>query len=102
MTLGCRPDLVDLSRIDDVDGRATGRLSHLSRAGFYSPFEWMADYPNSLASDTHEGMNERIGKCFFHYTVKKTAEAFRLLKEDTLTEEYFKEWSDKQGVHDED
>lgn len=96
MTLGCRPDLVDLSRIDEVDGHATGRLSHLSRAGFYSPFEWMADYPDSLASDAHEGMNERIGKCFFDYTVKKTAEAFRLLKNDTLCEEYRKEWLEKQ------
>ena len=61
-----------------------------------SPFEWMADYPSSLASDTHEGMNERIGKCFFNYTVKKTAEAFRLLKDDTLCEEYRKEWLVKQ------
>ena len=56
----------------------------------------MADYPDSLASDTHEGMNERIGKCFFNYTVKKTAEAFRLLKNDLLTEEYFNEWLTKQ------
>ena len=61
----------------------------------------MADYPSSLASDTHEGMNERIGKCFFNYTVKKTAEAFRLLKEDTLITEYFKEWAEKQGEHHE-
>ena len=56
----------------------------------------MIRHTNSLASDTHEGINERIGACFFNYTVKKTAEAFRLLKEDALCEEYRKEWMAKQ------
>ena len=56
----------------------------------------MIRHTNSLASDTHEGINERIGACFFNYTVKKAAEAFRLLKEDALCEEYRKEWMAKQ------
>lgn len=96
LTLATRPDLVDLSRMDEVSGVKTGRLSHLSRAGIYSPYEWMADYPDSLASDAHKGISETIGKCFFNYSVKKTAEVFRLLKEDTETEKYRLEWAAKQ------
>ena len=96
MTLAIRPDLVDMSRVSEVDGRSTGYLSHLARAGFYTPFDWMSSFPNSYASDAHEGNNERIGRTFLKETVHKTAEAFRLIKDDTLCEAYLKEWLEKQ------
>jgi len=56
----------------------------------------MADYPNSLSSDEHDGNNERIGRAFVKLTVERLAEAFKLIKEDTACEEYHKEWSKKQ------
>ena len=96
LTLAVRPDLVDLSRINDVDGTATGKLAHIAKAGFYTPFTWMADYPQSLASDTHDGITEGIGKAFFRHAVEKTAEAFRIIKEDTACEEYRRAWLAKQ------
>lgn len=96
MTLAIRPDLVDMSRVSEVDGRSTGYLSHLAKAGFYTPLDWMSSFPNSYASDAHEGNNERIGKTFLKETVHKTAEAFKMIKDDTLCEEYLKEWLKKQ------
>ncbi len=96
MTLAIRPDLVDMSKVSEVDGRSTGYLSHLAKAGFYTPFDWMSSFSNSYASDAHDGNNERIGKTFLKETVHKTAEAFRLIKDDNLCEEYLKEWLSKQ------
>ena len=96
MTLAIRPDLVDMKRVSEVDGRSTGYLSHLARAGFYTPLDWMSSFPNSYASDAHEGNNERIGRVFLRETVHKTAEAFRMIKDDTLCEAYLKEWLGKQ------
>ena len=96
VTLGVRPDLVDLSRLNDVDGKSVHRLSHLANAGLYTPFGWMADYPNSLSSDCHDGNNERIGRSVVKYASDKMAEVFKLLKEDTACEEYMKEWLTKQ------
>ena len=79
-----------------MDGTSTGYLSHLAKAGFYTPLDWMSAYPNSYASDCHEGNNERIGQSILRYAVKRTAEAFGLLKEDTRAEEYLAQWLEKQ------
>ncbi|MBP3397204.1 MAG: creatininase family protein [Clostridia bacterium] len=96
MTLALRPDLVDMSKVNDVDGTSTGYLSHLAKAGFYTPFDWMSAYPNSYSSDCHEGNNEHIGQSVLRYAVKRTAEAFRMIKEDTLAEAYHRQWMEKQ------
>jgi hypothetical protein len=96
MTLGCRPDLVDMSKVNDVDGTSVRRLTHLAKAGFYTPFGWMADFPNSYSSDCHDGNNERIGRSVVKYAVDQMAAAFKLIKEDTAIEEYHKEWLSKQ------
>lgn len=96
MTLAIRPDLVDMSRVSEVDGRSTGYLAHLAKAGFYTPLDWMSSFPNSYASDAHDGNNERIGRTFLKETVHKTAEAFRMIKDDTLCEAYLNEWLKKQ------
>ena len=96
MTLALRPDLVDMSRVSAVDGSSTGYITHLAKAGFYTPLDWMSCYPNSYASDCHEGNNERIGKTILNYTVARTAEAFRMIKNDTLCRAYLDEWLKKQ------
>ena len=96
MTLGTRPDLVDLSRVNDVDGRPTHLLSHLSKIGISTHFDWMSSYPNSLASDAHDGNNERIGRSVVEYAADRMAEAFKVLKEDTVCEEYHRQWLAKQ------
>lgn len=96
MTLALRPELVDMSRVDEVDGRSTKYMTQLAKAGFYTPFDWMSSFPNSYASDAHEGNNERIGRSILSYTVSRTAEAFRMIKDDKLCEEYLAQWLKKQ------
>ena len=96
MALGLYPELCDMSRLNDVSGKNVHRLSHITAAGFYTPFAWMADYPNSLSSDEHDGNNERIGRCFVKYTVENMAKAIKIIKDDTAVEEYHKEWCAKQ------
>ena len=96
MTLGTRPDLVDLSRLNNVSGCSTHAFDHLTAEGFASPHTWMASYPNSLASDYHDGNNERIGRSVVKYSTDKLAHAFKVLKEDTVLENYHNEWLKKQ------
>lgn len=96
MTLGSRPDLVDMSRVNDVDGRSTHHLDHLTKLGFSTHFDWMSSYPNSLSSDAHDGNNERIGRSVVDYAADRMAEAFKVLKEDKVCEEYHKQWLAKQ------
>ena len=96
MTLGSRPDLVDLSRVNDVDGTSTHLLDHLTKIGLSTHFDWMSSYPNSLSSDAHDGNNERIGRSVVNFAADKMAHAFKVLKEDTVCEEYHKQWLAKQ------
>ncbi len=97
ITLGVRPDLVDLARVNDVDGRSVHYMDHITGAGFYSPFAWMADYPNSLSSDAHDGNGERIGRSAVKYASDKLAKAFKVIKDDTACEEYLRKWLAKQS-----
>lgn len=96
MTLGIRPDLVDLSRVSEVDGRSVHRLDHIEKAQFYSPLTWMANFPNSYSSDAHEGNSERIGRTAVKITADNLAAAMKVIKEDTACEEYLAEWLKKQ------
>lgn len=96
MTLGTRPDLVDLSRVNEVSGTATHRLTHIEKAKFYTPFGWMSDFPNSYSSDAHDGNSERIGRTVVKYAAEKLANAIKVLKEDTACEAYLAEWLSKQ------
>jgi hypothetical protein len=85
-----------MSRVNDVDGRSTNLLGHLRDVGLSTHFDWMSIYPNSLSSDAHDGNNERIGRAVVDYAADKMAQAFKVLKEDTVCEEYHKAWLAKQ------
>lgn len=95
-TLGVRPDLVHLERLNMVDGGNVHYMDKITKAGFYTPFGWMADYPNSLSSDAHDGNSERIGRSLVKYAVDKMAADMKVLKEDTSCEAYLKQWQEKQ------
>ncbi len=90
------PELCRLENMDRVDGKSIDRLNGLSEHSLYSPFVWMANYPNSLTADFHEGMNRRIARAIGDVQTKKAADMFRFLKEERATEEYHKEWLAKQ------
>ena len=91
------PQLVRLDKMDQESGSSTHRFDEFTKRKINSPFAWMADYPNSYAGDSHEGMNERIAAAMMEYSVQKTAEVFQFLKNETVSEEYHKEWLSKNG-----
>ena len=88
ITLAAYPELVDLSRYNDVSGNSIHAFDHLKKAGFYSPEAWGANYPNSLTSNYHDGLNERIARSMLKYSVDKMAAAFKVLKDDTTLLSY--------------
>ena len=89
-------DQVRPENMGKVDGTSSKRLAELSAHGLYSPFEWMANYPHSLAADHHDGLNERIIRALGERVVEDVADLFRFLKEETASEEYLKEWLAQQ------
>lgn len=90
------PELCRLENMDRVDGKNQNRIVGLSDHSLYSPFVWMANYPNSLTADFHKGMNERIARAIGSVQTKKAADMFRFLKEENATEEYHRQWLNKQ------
>jgi len=90
------PDLVDMEKMLENNGLSTHRFDEFSKLGIYSPFGWMANYPDSFVGEYYDGLNERIAKAMFDCYVEKLAEVIKFMKEDTVAEEYHKEWLAKQ------
>ena len=90
------PELVRLDKISQESGVSTGRFDSFSKLKINTPLAWMANYPNSYAGDSHEGMNERIAGAMMEYSVRKATEIFKFLKEETISDEFYKEWEAKQ------
>lgn len=91
------PELVRLDKINEEIGTSTHRFDEFTKRKINSPFAWMANYPDSYAGDSHEGMNKRIANAMMEYSVQKTAEVFKFLKEETISDEYYKEWETKNA-----
>jgi len=90
------PHLVRLDKAGEESGSSTHRFDEFTKRKINSPFAWMANYPNSYAGDMHDGMNEHIAAAMMEYSVAKTAEVFSFLKNETVSEEYYREWKSKQ------
>ncbi|MFA7637579.1 MAG: creatininase family protein [Monoglobales bacterium] len=91
------PRLVRLDKAAAESGSSTHRFDEFTKRKINSPFEWMADYPNSYAGDMHEGMNERIAGAMLEYSVRKASEIFGFLKNENISTEYYNEWAEKFG-----
>lgn len=93
---GVRPDTVRLDKINAESGESIHRFDDFSTRKISTPYSWMADYPNSYAGDAHEGMNERIAKAMVEYSTDCLCEIIKFLKNETVSNEYYAEWLDKQ------
>ncbi len=89
------PKLARLDKASDESGSFTHRFDEFTKRKINLPFAWMADYPNSYAGDMHEGINERIAMTMMEHSVRKATEIFQLLKNETISDEYYKEWAVK-------
>jgi creatinine amidohydrolase len=95
LILGMFPELVDLDKMNAESGASTHFMDHLTKEGIYTPFAWMANYPNSYAADIHEGLNERIAKASVKYSTEIIAKMFKVLKEETISDEYHNRWKNR-------
>ena len=96
---GVRPETVRLDKIYQESNQSTHRFDEFSKMGIKTPLSWMANYPNSYEGDMHDGMNERIARAMVDYSVKRLTEVLKFLKEESVSEEYKKEWLEKQKRH---
>ncbi len=93
---GVRPEVVRLDKINEESGNSVHRFDEFANRKISSPFSWMADYPNSYAGDAHEGMNERIARAMVEFSTDSLCEVVKFLKTEQISNEYHKEWLDKQ------
>ena len=91
-----RPDAMRLDGIADESGDSTHRFDEFKAHGIRTHFEWMGNYPNSYHGSNGYKMNERIAKAYTEHRVPKLADTIRFLKNETVSNEYFKEWRPKQ------
>ena len=92
------PELVRLDLMNKKNGESSHRFDEFSKHKIYTPFGWMGNYPDSLTSDYHEGMNERIAAVMEERAVEQLAGAFKFLKEETVSDEYYAEWAAKNPL----
>ena len=96
---GVRPETVRLDKVYEESYESTHRFDEFSKLRINTPFAWMANYPNSYEGDMHEGMNERIARAMVEYSTNRLAEVLKFLKNETISNEYKKEWLEKQHIH---
>jgi len=90
------PELIDLDKYRAVDGTSNHRFDAFTEHKIYTPFGWMGNFPNSLGCSYHEGLNPRIAKAIAQRTVEESADIFKFLREETISDEYYQEWIAKQ------
>ena len=90
-----RPDLVRLDLMDKLDGKSTGVFADFSKHKIWSPYIWIANFPNSLCAEYHPGLNERIAKAMGEKSVSIAVDTFKFLKEETVSQNFDKEWRAK-------
>ena len=86
-----RPDLIAAENGDNIH-----RFDPFSDLKISSPFNWMANYPNSYTGANQYEFNERIAKAIAEYYPRKLAEAVRFLKTETISDTFHEEWLAKQ------
>lgn len=91
------PELIALDKVDALSSTSTGLFSGFDARKIFTPFGWMGNFPNSYGADLHYGVNERISKALAAETVEATAQVFQFLREETVSEEYQKQWLAKRG-----
>jgi len=92
-----QPDSVRLDKISQESGDNVRRFTALSNSKVTSPMAWMADFPNSYSGSNDYVMNERIARAISEYDIDLFAKKIHFLKEETISEEYQKEWIAKQS-----
>lgn len=89
---GVRPETVRLDKINQESGESEHRFDEFSKLKINTPLAWMADYPNSYAGDSFEGMNERIAMAMVEYSSECLCNVIKFLKKEKISLEYLSQW----------
>ena len=89
------PDLVRIDKMNQESGKSTGLFDVFSKYRLNTPFNWMANFPNSYTGDYHEGLNERISKAVAQYAVNRLKESIKFLKTETVSTDFQKQWKER-------
>lgn len=83
--MGIVPETVKLHRLGIESGKCLHKTDYFREAGIeIRDGGWYEDYPTSYASEVDPvDCNERIGKAIVRFEVERTANAYKVLKEDT-------------------
>ena len=92
------PHLTRLDLQNAKDGTNRHVWDEFGKYGLYSPFGWMANFPDSLTADYHEGMNERIAKAMTEAAVESLASCVKFLKEEKISEAFYNQWAEKNPL----
>jgi creatinine amidohydrolase len=92
MILAIRPDLVDMQKVPDDEGKARNRLEVLREAGVQTGIWWYADHPTHYQGDASLATVE-TGERWLDAMAQALARAVRAIKADTeskrLQDEFF-------------
>ena len=86
-----RPDLVDMSTQDPVEGRSLERLADLRAKGVFTGFNWYGEYPYHIAGNPGPASAE-LGRMIFEMKCKNLAEVIRAVKADDESEKIISEY----------
>jgi hypothetical protein len=90
------PETVRIDRIADESGDSVHRFDEFAKHKIKTHFAWMGDYPNSYSASNDYVINERIARAVTEYYEGLLVDKLRLLKNETISDEYHKEWLAKQ------
>ena len=93
--LDAQPELTRLDLMHDLDGRSTQIWDGFTARDIYTPFGWMANFPNSLSCSRHDGLNERIARAMTDLVTDAVADVYKFLKEETVSTDHYKNWEAK-------
>ena len=90
------PETVRIDRIAEESGDSVHRFDEFAKHRIQTHFAWMGNYPNSYSASNDYVINERIARAVTEYYEGLLVDSLRFLKNETISDEYHKEWLAKQ------
>ena len=91
-----RPETIRMDLMRTEEGLSNHRFDEFGKYGIDTHFAWMGNHPNSYSASTDYNLNDRIAKALTERSITALAKAFTFLKNETISDEYQKEWLAKR------
>ncbi len=96
LVMALRPELVVMDQVERDEIESRGRLDHFKDPAtdlknIYTGIWWYADHPTHFAGDPSAASADK-GNALLELLAEETAQKIRIIKEDGVTQELFKEF----------